>query len=125
MGGLTLRRVAGRSERDMARRKRCSAFARLLHQFNIDEPCHPTEVGTEALAEPVARADSATPPRLHFCPPGDGTTTGPSHWQSLPNPAAPRSSLPPCGWTLLDAEAINDYGDIVGAGDNAQGQKEG
>ena len=46
----------------MVRRGQCSAFPRLLLQLNIDNVCHLTEVATEALAKPVAHADSAVSP---------------------------------------------------------------
>ena len=41
---------------------RCRAFAKSPLQLNVDEPCHLSEAATEALAEPVAHAASATQP---------------------------------------------------------------
>ena len=48
----------------MAHRWRCSAFARLLLQLNVEKPCRPTEVATDAPAEPVPRAASANQPSV-------------------------------------------------------------
>ena len=58
-GGLALRPVAGRNEAWHIE-SRCSAFARSLLEMDIDIACHPKEAVTEAAAEPVARAATAT-----------------------------------------------------------------